>query len=96
MTVYICSKCAAVYVNALLSQLLASVLNGVQNSVTYCERMALIGATVLLNQQGKSSGYGRSSGSQKHTSTYVSVHGTGPSCQVFHILVSCYLFVTLL
>ena len=57
--------------------------------------VALNGAIVCLNQQRKFSSFGRSSVSQKHTSTCVSVHGEGQSCQGCHIHVGCQLFKTL-
>ena len=55
----------------------------------FCERTALIGTTVCPNQQRKSSSLGRTSESQKHPTTCVSVHGGGPFCQLGLILVSC-------
>ena len=63
--------------------------------VRFCEWTALIGATVHLNQQRKSSSFGRSSGSQKHSTVCVSVCGGSPSCQVCNILVSSLLFKAL-
>ena len=62
---------------------------------SFCKGVALNGAIVRLNQQRKFSSFGRSSVSQKHTSTCVSVHGGGPSCQGCHIRVGCQLFKTL-
>ena len=62
---------------------------------SFCKGVALNGAIVHLNQQRKFSSFGRSSGSQKHTSTCVSVHGGGPSCQGCHIRIGYQLFKTL-
>ena len=53
----------------------------------FCEGKALIETTIHLNQQRKSSSFGRSFESQKHPTTCVSVHGGGPTCQVCHIRV---------
>ena len=55
----------------------------------FVKKMALIGATVCLNQQRKFSSFGRSSESEKHPTTCASVHGGGPFCQLCPILVSC-------
>ena len=61
----------------------------------YASNFAIDWSFCSLNQQGKSSSFGRSSGSQKQLTTCMSVHGGGPSCQVCHILVSCQLFIAL-
>ena len=50
---------------------------------------------LFINQQRKSSSFGRSSGSQKHSTVCVSVCGGSPSCQVCNILVSSLLFKAL-
>ena len=100
---WMCSKCTAFNFWSMCCAVSKTVLRHLITDFLY-KTMVYISDIVkerhwlellFINQQRKSSSFGRSSRSQKHPTICVSVCGGSPSCQVCNILVSSLLFKTL-